>query len=199
MKLRQRKRKADAAVENAVGSNAESESSPSSPNEKRAKKKRKIESSPIAAKSTIKTVGLLDADATKPELIQEFIDSIDSESMRNDVQELHDLVVKFVPALKPTLDFKDTLGYGKYHYKYKTGREGDWYKIGIACRTNTISFHCCGIVDGTYALEKFANKIAKNKKVRCGKSCVRFTSLNDINRSVLEELIQATGKADIMT
>jgi hypothetical protein len=97
--------------------------------------------------------------------------------------------------LEPTLEFKNTLGYGKYHYKYKTGREGDWCKIGIVCGT-TISLHFCGLLDRKYVLEKFAKNIGKAK---CGKSCFRFNKLSDLNKPVLEELIQTTATADLMT
>ena len=129
------------------------------------------------------------------EEIQNFIADIENETMRSDVQELHEMITRLAPELQPTLEFKYTLGYGKYHYKYKSGREGDWHKIGISCG-KTISIHCCGLVDGKYVLEKFAKRIGKAK---CGKSCVRFNKLEDLDRATLEELIQATASADIMT
>jgi hypothetical protein len=102
--------------------------------------------------------------------------------MRKDIQEVHNLVTRLAPNLEPTFELKNTLGYGKYyHYKYKKGREGDWYKIGIACG-KSISLHCCVLLNGKYVLERFAKDIGKAK---CRKSCVHFNKLSDLNGSLL--------------
>ena len=49
------------------------------------------------------------------------------------------------PELEPTMEF-GMMGYGKYHYKYKSGREGDWIRIGIANNKSYISLYCVGLV-----------------------------------------------------
>lgn len=121
-----------------------------------------------------------------------------NEDQRRDVTFLHQLVTRLAPKLEVnTTDFKNTIAYGKYHYKYKSGREGDWYKIGVTCGKE-ISFHCCGLLDGKYVLESFA---ARQIGTQCsvGKSCVRFKALSDLNVDVVENLILATAEADILS
>ena len=114
---------------------------------------------------------------------------------RDDIQALHDLVRRAASELEPTMEF-GMLGYGKYHYKYKSGREGDWMKIGIANNKSYISLYCCGVVDGGYVAEGFKDRLPK---ADIGKSCVRFKRLSDLDLKVVEELIRATAKADLMT
>lgn len=149
--------------------------------------------------------------------VEEYINSIDDAGQQSDVRRLHDMVTTLAPKLDITMDFKNTLGYGKYHYKYKTGREGDWYKIGIVCG-KTLSMHFCALTatnndadddnandnnkhsHSQYILQNFSTRIGKKKSVKCGKSCVRFKSLDDdIDINVLKELIQQTETANIMT
>jgi hypothetical protein len=176
MKLRERRKKNDVEDDNKPENVVKS---------RKSKKQRTTKDSGL---SSVK-------DVTLPVSINKFIASIENESLRKDAQELHELVTRLSPDLEPTLEFKNTLGYGKYHYKYKTGREGDWFKIGIFCGKK-ISLHFCGLVDRKYVLEKIAKNIGKAK---CGKGCLRFNKLSDLNKPVLEELIKATATADLMT
>ena len=138
-------------------------------------------------------------------------------------QGLHSLIRLHAPSLEPTLDFKDKLGYGKYHYQYKSGRQGDWVKIGISINQNkskgnnkssSISLHFCGRVNGAkyvldgYTKQRLASKktAIKSKKggggggiISIGKSCLRFQSVQDLDETTLIELIQATETADMLT
>ena len=114
---------------------------------------------------------------------------------RDDIQKLHDLVRRAAPGLEPTMEF-GMLGYGRYHYKYKSGREGDWMKIGIANNKSYISLYCCASFDGGYVAEGFKDRLPK---ANIGKSCVRFKRLSDLDLKVVEELIRTTAKADLMT
>jgi len=71
---------------------------------------------------------------------EEYIAAVE-DKRRPDVRRLHELVREAAPGLEPTMEF-GMLGYGKYHYKYKSGREGDWMKIGIANNKHYISLYC---------------------------------------------------------
>lgn len=88
------------------------------------------------------------------------------------------------------------MGYGKYHYKYKSGREGDWIKIGVANNKSYISLYCVGLFDGSYVAEGFKERLPK---ADIGKSCVRFKRLSDLDPVALDELIRATAVADLLT
>ncbi len=128
------------------------------------------------------------SDAATPE---EYIAEVD-EKRRGDIQRLHEMVRGVAPELEPTMDF-GILGYGKFHYTYKSGREGDWMKIGIANNKQYISLYCCAADDKGYVAERYKEKLPK---ANIGKSCVRFKRLSDLDKGALRELIRETASGD---
>ena len=102
------------------------------------------------------------------------------------------MVREEAPELEPTMEF-GILGYGKFHYKYKSGREGDWMKIGIANNKRYISLYCCGADENGYVAEAFRERLPK---ADIGRSCVRFKSLSDLDEATLRELIRVTASAE---
>lgn len=108
------------------------------------------------------------------------------ERRRPDFQRLHELVLEVAPELEPTMDF-GMLGYGKMHYHYASGREGDWMKIGIANNKQYISLYCCAADGRGYVAERYRHRLPK---ASIGKACVRFKRLADLDESVLRELIR---------
>lgn len=116
---------------------------------------------------------------------EQYIAEVD-EKRRGDIQRLHDLVRRVAPELEPTMKF-GMLGYGTYHYRYASGREGDWMTIGIANNKQYISLYCCGADVHGYVAEQFKKRLPK---ANIGKGCVRFKRLDDLDQEVLEELIQ---------
>jgi uncharacterized protein YdhG (YjbR/CyaY superfamily) len=127
------------------------------------------------------------SDAKTP---AEYIAEVD-EKRRDDIQRLHDLVREVVPELEPTMEF-GMLGYGKFHYRYASGREGDWMKIGIANNKRYISLYCCGADERGYVAERYRERLPK---ANIGKSCVRFKRLSDLDEDTLKELIRETAAA----
>jgi uncharacterized protein YdhG (YjbR/CyaY superfamily) len=111
------------------------------------------------------------------------------EKRRADIQVLHDMVREEAPELEPTMEF-GMLGYGKYHYKYKSGREGEWMKIGIANNKQYISLYSCAADDDGYVAERYRGRLPK---ANIGKSCVRFKHLSDLDEETLRELIRETA------
>ena len=122
------------------------------------------------------------SDAKTPE---EYIGGVE-ERRRGDIQSLHDLVREVAPELEPTMEF-GMLGYGKYHYKYASGRQGDWMKIGIANNKRYISLYCCSADERGYVAERYRKRLSK---ADIGKSCVRFKRLSDLDEGILRELIR---------
>jgi hypothetical protein len=101
------------------------------------------------------------------------------------------MVREEAPELEPTMEF-GMLGYGKYHYKYKSGREGEWMKIGIANNKQYISLYSCAADDDGYVAERYRGRLPK---ANIGKSCVRFKRLSDLDEETLRELIRETAAA----
>ena len=127
------------------------------------------------------------SDAKTPE---EYIAQVE-EKRRDDIQNLHDLVREVAPELEPTMVFK-MLGYGKMKYKYASGREGEWMKIGIANNKQYISVYCCAADDEGYVAERYKERLPK---ASIGKSCVRFKRVSDLDEDVLRELIRESADA----
>ena len=123
------------------------------------------------------------AEATTPEA---YISSID-DTRRPDVRALHEMVRRIAPHLVPTMEF-GMPGYGKYHYKYDSGREGDWALILLASQKSYISLYVTALTeDGSqYLAEAYADKLGK---VNVGKSCIKFNRFVDVDRAVLENLL----------
>jgi hypothetical protein len=84
------------------------------------------------------------------------------------------------------------LGYGKMKYKYASGREGEWMKIGIANNKQYISLYCCAANDDGYVAEKYKDRLPK---ANIGKSCVRFKRLSDLDEDTLKQLIRDSAAA----
>lgn len=116
---------------------------------------------------------------------EEYISQVE-ERRRPDIQRLHDLVRESAPDLEPTMAY-GMLGYGSYHYRYASGREGDWMRIGIANNKQYISLYCCAADDDGYVAERYRERLPK---ANIGKSCVRFKRLSDLDEGILRELIR---------
>ena len=84
------------------------------------------------------------------------------------------------------------MGYGLFHYRYSSGREGDAFKIHVRCTKRGISLHCLAADSKGYVAEQFKFQLPKAK---VGKGCVRFGRLADLDQDVLRELIRKSASA----
>lgn len=121
---------------------------------------------------------------------EEYIEGL-SEPRKSEILKLHNLIRKTVPNLKPYIE-TGMLGYGKFHYKSKSGREGDWAIIGLASQKNYISIYVCAVENNEYIAEK--NK-ALFPKASVGKSCIRIKKTDDIDLKKLTEIFKKAEKA----
>lgn len=80
------------------------------------------------------------------------------------------------------------VGFGKYHYKYESGREGDACRTGFSPRSKKFSVY---IMPGFSEYEDLMKKLGKHK---VGKSCLYINKLADIKLDVLKELVQISVK-----
>src|SRR5262245_15185303 len=88
-----------------------------------------------------------------------FIAALD-EPRRSEMRAVHQLIRSTVPKLQPKMAAK-MIGYGPFHYKYASGREGDWFRISLANQKNYISIYACGVIDGTYVAERYRDRLPK--------------------------------------
>lgn len=76
------------------------------------------------------------------------------------------------------------VGFGNYHYKYDSGREGDFMRIGFANRSQHISVY---ILPGYQDFSDELSRLGPHKK---GKSCLNLKRLSDVDTNVLEEMLR---------
>ncbi len=120
-----------------------------------------------------------------------YLDALD-EPRRSDVVALHELIRATAPELEPRLQ-SGMLAYGRYTYRYASGRSGEWFPIGLASNRRYISLYVMAADGGEYLAGTFQ---ARLPKADIGKSCVRFKRLADLDREALVELIREGAKLD---
>jgi hypothetical protein len=76
------------------------------------------------------------------------------------------------------------VGFGSYHYKYESGREGDMPIVGFSPRKQSLTLY---IMPG---FERYEELMAKLGKHKTGKSCLYINKLADVNQDVLRDLIE---------
>ena len=121
--------------------------------------------------------------------VSEFLAAV-SARRRADVKRVHALVRKAAPQQKPFVMGR-MLGYGKFHYRYPSGREGDTALIALMERTDGLSLYVNSMSGGRYLAEKYASRL----KASCGKSCIRFKTLDDLDETVLAALVREASKS----
>ena len=121
---------------------------------------------------------------------EEYIARLD-EPRSGQIRALHDLIRATVPNLEPHIE-AGMIGYGRYHYRYATGREGDWFVVGLASNKNYISLYVSGVADGQYVAESYKDRLPR---ANIGKSCVRFRKMEDLDTNTLRNLLQEGAQA----
>ena len=108
------------------------------------------------------------------------------EPRRSQIKELHELVRKTVPALRPHMQ-AGMIGYGSYHYRGRSGREGDWPVIAVANNKQYISLYVMATVGDAYLAETYRDRLPR---ANIGRTCVRFRRLEDLDRATLTKLLR---------
>lgn len=112
------------------------------------------------------------------------IDYIQSVEVKyhQDCQELLD-IMQNITGVAPVMWGSSIVGFGEYHYKYASGREGDWLLTGFSARKQSLTIY---IMNGFVQYDSFLSQLGNHK---LGKSCLYIKSLSDIDTSVLSRLI----------
>src|SRR4030042_7060458 len=118
--------------------------------------------------------------------VRDFLAAITDPQRRHDCQTVLKIMQKATGA-RPRLWGDSIVGFGDYHYKYASGREGDWFLTGFSPRKRELTLYLMS------SFERFARLLARLGKHRTGKGCLYLKSLEDIQLTVLEELIRACG------
>ncbi len=120
--------------------------------------------------------------------VEGFLKSVENEKRREDSFVVLDLM-KEVTGEKPTMWGTSIVGFGSYHYKGASGREGDWMKVGFSPRKQNMTLY---IMDGFGSYDSLLDKLGKYKT---GKSCLYINKLEDVDQTVLRELVKQSFKS----
>lgn len=116
--------------------------------------------------------------------VDDFIASIEHPTRRQDALALVDLFSK-TTEFCPKMWGDSIVGFGQYHYRYASGREGDFLATGFSPRKSNLSIY---IMPGYGDFSEILNDLGKHK---LGKSCLYVNKLADIDLDVLQKLIVA--------
>jgi hypothetical protein len=121
---------------------------------------------------------------TKPTTasVEEYLAAIVDESRRKDCQDLAKLMTK-ISKQKPKMWGTSIVGFGSYHYKYESGREGDSCLVGFSSRKGDISLY---LRASSAAQAKLLAKLGRHKK---GGGCLYIRKLADVDSKVLEQMV----------
>jgi hypothetical protein len=114
--------------------------------------------------------------------VDEFLQAIPDERRRKDCYAVLELMKK-VTGEGPKMWGDAIVGFGAYHYRYASGREGDWPLTGFSPRKQNLTLY---IMSGLEEYDDLLNKLGKYKT---GKACLYINKLEDVDLSVLQEIV----------
>lgn len=122
---------------------------------------------------------------TKPSnaSVSDYLETVTPVRRREDSLVLLDLMQR-VSGEKPVLWGGNIVGFGEYHYLYKSGRQGDWPRTGFAPRKASLSIY---IMPGFEKCQKLLSKLGKH---RTSVSCLYINKLADVDLAVLEDVVR---------
>ena len=115
--------------------------------------------------------------------VEEFLASVESKTRREDGLRVLQLMQE-VTGLEPEMWGPSIVGFGDYHYRYESGREGDFFLTGFSPRKQSLSLY---IMAGFDAYDGLLSRLGKHRK---GASCLYINKLADVDMDVLRQLVQ---------
>ncbi len=114
--------------------------------------------------------------------VSAFLQSVDGEQKRRDARDILALM-KEVTGKRPKMWGTSIVGFGSYHYKYQSGREGDWPVTGFSPRKQNLTVY---IMPGFSRYSALMNRLVRYKT---GKSCLYLRRLGYVDQKVLRQLV----------
>ena len=113
-----------------------------------------------------------------------FLDSIENNTKRTDSYELLKMM-QTITKKEPKMWGDTIVGFGSYHYKYASGREGDMLRVGFSPRKNALTLY----VMNTAIHEELLEQLGKHKT---SKACLYIKKLADVDKKVLKKIIKTS-------
>ena len=119
--------------------------------------------------------------------VHEFLEGVSNATRKKDCYEVLELM-RAATGMEAKMWGDSIIGFGSYHYKYASGREGDWFLTGFSPRKQNLTLY---IMPGFEEYEGLLKKLGKHKT---GKSCLYLNKLEDVDQEVLKTLIEESVK-----
>jgi len=119
--------------------------------------------------------------------VDKFLKGVEDEQKRDDCFKIVEIMQKATKA-EPKMWGTSIVGFGSYHYKYASGREGDWMLVGFSPRKQNLTLY---IMSG---FDEYNSLLKKLGKHATGKSCLYIKNLEDVDMKILKELVTKSVK-----
>jgi hypothetical protein len=120
--------------------------------------------------------------------VAQFLKGISDTQRREDCRAVAE-IMRDVTGEEPKMWGSSIVGFGRYHYKYESGREGDWMITGFSPRKGDLTLYIMGGFESSPELMK------KLGKYKTGKTCLYIKKLADVNIGVLRKLVTKSVKS----
>ena len=121
------------------------------------------------------------------ESVSAFLDKIADEGRRADCRAVVD-IMRSVTKEEPRMWGTSIVGFGRYHYNYESGREGEWMITGFSPRKGDLTLYIMG------GFDKFSDLMKDLGKYKTAKSCLYIRTLADVDVKILRKLVAKSVK-----
>jgi len=115
--------------------------------------------------------------------VEEFLESVEHPQRKADGFKLLKLMEE-VTQEEPVMWGTSIIGFGTNHYKYASGREAEWLKVGFSPRKRSLSVYLA------LNMEEISDLREELGKHRVGKGCLYINKLSDVDTGVLKKIIK---------
>ena len=119
--------------------------------------------------------------------VEAFLASIADDARREDCRTVLALM-KGATGEEPRMWGESIVGFGSYHYRYATGREGDWFVMGFSPRKRDLTLYISA------GVERYPGILSRLGRYATGRSCLYIKRLADVDPAVLGELVETAAK-----
>ena len=114
--------------------------------------------------------------------VETFINSVEDDRKKKDSWDLVEMMTR-ITGKPPRMWGSSLVGFGRYHYRYASGREGDFFVTGFSPRKTALTVY---VMPG---FDDYAAQLDMLGPFKTGKSCLYLKNLDTVDRDVLESII----------
>lgn len=123
--------------------------------------------------------------------VDAFLASVEHQTRREDAQRVC-AIMREVTGSEPSMWGDSIVGFGEYHYRYATGREGEYFRVGLSPRKQNLTLY---FMVGFEGLDDLLDRLGPHKTTV---SCLHITRLDRVDEDVLAELIRRSWESAAM-